>query len=122
MEDSLVSGLEIRLRKRLSPRSYNRLCVLIVIEKLGLIGAGPSPFPLILRIMIVARLEIHLTVVRTLMLMQIFVNQRSINRVLSFKGGILVTSVGIAFVRTSNEKRDNVQAESVLRLKIRKSR
>ena len=114
----------------------------IVIEELGLIGAGlilALLFFLILRIMIVgvkARNPFNSMMalgVGALMLMQVFVNIGGISGLIPSTGvtfpflsqggnSLLVTSVGIAFVLNiaANEKRDNiVQAieEGCLRLK-----
>ena len=93
----------------------------IVIEELGLIGAGlilALLFFLILRIMIVgvkARNPFNSMMalgVGALMLMQVFVNIGGISGLILSQGGnsLLVTSVGIAFVLNiaANEKRDNI--------------
>ena len=102
----------------------------IVIEELGLIGAGlilALLFFLILRIMIVgvkARNPFNSMMalgVGALMLMQVFVNIGGISGLIPSTGvtfpflsqggnSLLVTSVGIAFVLNiaANEKRDNI--------------
>ena len=131
MEDGLVSGLEIQLRKLVIYQKLQQTFVFsIVIEELGLIGAGlilALLFFLILRIMIVgvkARNPFNSMMalgVGALMLMQVFVNIGGISGLIPSTGvtfpflsqggnSLLVTSVGIAFVLNiaANEKRDNI--------------